>query len=656
MAQPLRILLVEDDSRDADLIVLALRRDGFEPDWRRVDAKADYLGGLHPGLDVIISDYSLPGFSGMEALELLKETGLEIPFMLVSGTIGEEMAVEAMKLGASDYLLKDRLARLGTAVRRVLDQSHRRNQHKQALDALQRTSKMLQTIFDSAPVAILGLDLQGKVVRWNAGAFRMFGWTEGEVIGRVCPTVPEEGREGYLAMIAQVVRAGGQTGVSSLRRTKSGDTLHTSIVAAALHDATGATVGVMTIIEDITKQRQAEQALRQSEEQLRQSQKMEAIGQLSSGVAHDFNNLLTVIKGHLDLFRLKGQISPTMINSVNQINHAADRASTLTRQLLMFSRQQVMRQADYNLNGLVANLSKMLRRLLSEKIVIEVNYASRPMIIRADEGMVEQVLLNLAINARDAMADGGSLSISTQPVDFTKASAVRIPEAREGKFVCLQVTDSGSGIPPETLPRIFEPFFTTKEVGKGTGLGLAMVYGIMQQHNGWITVESRLGQGTTFRAYFPRLHTTTLTPFEEKNEMVLPGGHEGILLVEDEAAVRQIAEAALVSLGYRVFSAVNGKVALQVWDTQKQNIELVMTDLIMPEGIGGAELAALVLADNPLMPVVYMSGYSNDATTEDLHLEEGVNYLSKPFDLTSLAQIVRSMLNRAAVHEPLVKP
>ncbi len=242
MAQPLRILLIEDDPRDADLIVLVLRRDGFEPDWRRVDTKADYLSGLHPGLDVIMSDYSLPGFGGIEALELLKETGLEFPFLLVSGMTGEEMAVEAMKLGASDYLLKDRLARLGPAVRRALEQSHRRNQHKQALDALQRTSRMLQTIFDSAPVAILGLDLQGKIVRWNAGAFRMFGWTEGEVIGGVCPTVPEENQADYLEMIAQVVRAGGQTELISRRRTKNGGMLHTSIVAAALHDATGETV------------------------------------------------------------------------------------------------------------------------------------------------------------------------------------------------------------------------------------------------------------------------------------------------------------------------------------------------------------------------------------------------------------------------------
>jgi two-component system, cell cycle sensor histidine kinase and response regulator CckA len=791
MAQSLRILLVEDDSQDTALVVRELRRAGFEPDWKRVDTKEDYLDSLHAGLDIIISDYSLPQFGGVDALELLKESGLEIPFMIVSGTIGEETAVEAMKLGASDYLLKDRLARLGPAVRQALEQSRRRNQHKQAVEALQRTSKLLQTIFDSAPVAILGLDLQGRVIRWNAGAYRMFGWTEGEVIGRVCPTVPEDHLLQYLAMIERAAHEGGQTGMIDLRRKKNGEMIYTSVVSAALHNGVGETVGVMAIIEDIsarrrteeelklreaslvqaqriahlgswsmelidmedisenplrwsdemfsllgyepgrdkatiddffervhpedrdkvkialgetlregspfevehrivlpdgteriiheeadlirdsqtgrvlrivgtvqdiTKQRQSELALRTSEEQLRQSQKMEAIGQLSSGVAHDFNNLLTVIKGHLDLFRIKGQISPKMISSVKQINHAADRASTLTRQLLMFSRQQVMQQADYNLNGLVSNLSKMLRRLLTEKIVIQVNYAARPLMIRADEGMVEQVLLNLAINARDAMVDGGTLTISTEPVDFNKTSAARVAQARPGKFVCLQITDSGSGIPDETLPRIFEPFFTTKEVGKGTGLGLAMVYGIMQQHNGWVSVESEVGAGTTFRAYFPRLDSATITPFEEKGGSALPGGHEGILLVEDEAAVRQIAEAALVSLGYRVFSAPSGRAALQVWDTHKQSIELLVTDLIMPEGIGGRELAVLLLAENPQLPVVYMSGYSNEVASEEFQLEEGVNYLAKPFDLAGFSKIIRASLNRAAIQEPLGRP
>jgi len=766
---------------------MALRRAGFEPDWKRVDTKEDFLASLHPGLDVIMSDYALPQFSGIEALEHLKETGLDIPFMIVSGTIGEETAVEAMKLGASDYLLKDRLARIGPAIQQALEQSRHRKQHKQALDALQRTTKMLQTIFDSAPVAILGLDVQGKIIRWNAGAYRMFGWTEGEACGRVCPSVPEEEIVEFLAMIDRVMRGcANEAELLALHRKKNGDKIYVSIVSAALQNTAGENAGVMAIIEDvterkrteeelrlrekslsqaqriahlgswsmdlidledistnpvrwsdelfsllgyeagrgeatldrffervhpadqtrvkialgeamhngsrfdiehrlllpggkirviheqadivrhlqtgqllqivgtvhdITKQREAEKALRASEEQLRQSQKMEAIGQLSSGVAHDFNNLLTVIKGHLDLFQLKGQVSPKMLNSVQQMSHAADRASTLTRQLLMFSRQQEMQQADYNLNGLVSNLSKMLRRLLSERIVIQVNYSSRPSMIRADEGMVEQVLLNLAINARDAMSNGGNLTVTTEPVDLSAASAGKIPHARAGKFICLEVSDTGSGIAPEIMPRIFEPFFTTKEIGKGTGLGLAMVYGIMRQHDGWITVESEVGRGTTFRAYFPRLEFATLTPFEEKGITALPGGHEGILLVEDEATVRQVAEAALVSLGYRVFTAASGRAALTAWEIHKQSIELLLTDLIMPEGTGGRELAAVLLAESPQLPVIYMSGYSNEVAGENFSLEEGVNYLPKPFDLTSLAKIVRNVLNQSLVHD-----
>jgi CheY-like chemotaxis protein len=322
----------------------------------------------------------------------------------------------------------------------------------------------------------------------------------------------------------------------------------------------------------------------------------------------------------------------------------------------MFSRQQVMQQADYNLNGLVSNLSKMLRRLLTEKIVIQVNYSSRPAMLRADEGMIEQVLLNLAINARDAMPNGGNLTITTEPVDLSAGGASKIPHARAGKFVCLEVSDTGCGMTPDLMARIFEPFFTTKEIGKGTGLGLAMVYGIMQQHDGWITVASEVEKGTTFRAYFPRLDFATLTPFEEKGTTALPGGHEGILLVEDEATVRQVAEAALVSLGYRVFTAASGRAALTAWEIHKQSIELLLTDLIMPEGIDGRELAALLVTESPQLAVIYMSGYSNDVAGENFSLEEGVNYLSKPFDLTSLAKIVRNVLNQSLVHEPQGRP
>jgi PAS domain S-box-containing protein len=390
---------------------------------------------------------------------------------------------------------------------------------------------------------------------------------------------------------------------------------------------------------------------RQMEEQFRQSQKMEAIGQLSGGVAHDFNNLLTVIKGHIGLLRIKEQVSPAMAESIQQIDDAANRAARLTRQLLTFSRQEVMQPADHNLNGLVANLSKMLRRLLSENIEMTVEFAPVPLPIRGDEGMVEQVLLNLVVNARDAMSRGGVLRVVTATVDLDEAAAHATPPARPGTFACLTVSDTGTGIAPEIRSHIFEPFFTTKGVGKGTGLGLATVYGIMQQHGGWITMESEVGRGTTFRAYFPRL-ATSLVETGAAQPAALQGGHETILLVEDEPAVRAVAEVALAGLGYRVFAASSGLVALQVWEEHKHEIELLLTDLIMPDGITGRDLALRLRAGAPKLPVIYMSGYSHEVAGGDFPLEEGMNYLPKPFDLTSLAKQVRASLDRGATTPP----
>jgi two-component system cell cycle sensor histidine kinase/response regulator CckA len=385
------------------------------------------------------------------------------------------------------------------------------------------------------------------------------------------------------------------------------------------------------------------------EEQLRQSQKMEAIGQLSGGVAHDFNNLLTVIKGHIGLLRAKGQVSPAITGAIQQIDDAANRAANLTRQLLTFSRQQVMETAELNLTGVVMNMAKMLRRLLSENIEMELVAADQPLPIRADEGMVEQVLLNLVVNARDAMPRGGRLEVSTAPIDFDDRAA---HPARVGAFACLTVRDTGTGIPPEIMSHIFEPFFTTKGVGKGTGLGLATVYGVLQQHNGWVTVESVVGQGTTFRAYFPRQASSLPAMPSGTVAASLSGGHEGILLVEDESTVRDIAQAALTGLGYRVFTATSGLAALQVWEAHRDEVDLLLTDLVMPEGITGRDLAARLRESTPDLRIIYMSGYSYDVAGADLVLKEGVNYLPKPFDLASLARIVRNMLDREVSRPP----
>ena len=396
---------------------------------------------------------------------------------------------------------------------------------------------------------------------------------------------------------------------------------------------------------DITKQKMLE-------EHLRQTQKMEAIGQLSGGVAHDLNNLLTVIKGHIGLLRVKGQVSPEISEPLQQIDLAADRAAKLTRQLLTLSRQQVMQLVGLNLNGVVLSLTKMLRRLLSEHIEMSVECVPQPLLIRADEGMVEQVLLNLVVNARDALPLTGRLRISTESVDIGEPEARSMGQGRPGAFVCLAVSDNGTGIAGEILPRIFEPFFTTKGIGKGTGLGLATVYGIMQQHEGWITVESAVGRGTIFRAYFPRLASAVPATPVDQGSSPIRGGHEGILLVEDEPAVRLMAEVALASLGYRVFPAAGGLEALQVWETHRHEIELLLTDMVMPNGLTGRDLALRLRARAPQLPVIYMSGHNREMAGRNFALSEGSNYLPKPFDLTSLASLVRASLDRGASNPP----
>jgi len=414
--------------------------------------------------------------------------------------------------------------------------------------------------------------------------------------------------------------------------------------SAPVWDKKGRLYGRIWTFRDITERKQLT-------EQLRQSQKMDAIGQLAGGVAHDFNNLLTVINGHIGLLQMKGQASPALANSIQQIADAANRAGNLTRQLLTFSRQEVMEPADHNLNSLVANLLKMLRRLLGEHIELEVDYSPVALPIRADEGMVEQVLLNLVVNARDAMGKGGTLRINTAPVDLSENDVHGQPQLRPGRFACLMVSDTGHGIAPEILPRIFEPFFTTKEAGKGTGLGLATVYGVMQQHEGWITVESTPGCGTTFRAYFPRLKST-VTEVAAVQSPGIRGGHETILFVEDEEAVRTLGEAALVGLGYRVLCAATGAEALQLWQAHRHEIDLLVTDLVMPGGINGRELAERLQPDQPRMPVIYMSGYSHEVAGKDLTLVEGRNFMAKPFDVAKLARTVRSNLDRSISRKP----
>ena len=405
-------------------------------------------------------------------------------------------------------------------------------------------------------------------------------------------------------------------------------------------DPAGQPRRVAGIVQDITQRKLLE-------EQLRRSQKLEAVGQLAGGVAHDFNNILAVIQLQAGLMKADESLSEEHRGHARDIERASDRAANLTRQLLQFSRKQALRQSDLDLCEVVTSVSKMIGRILGGQIQMQIKCAAQPLFVHADEGMLEQVLMNLTVNARDAMPQGGQLIIETAAVAFDVNTAKQSVQARPGTFACLSVTDTGCGIPPEVLSKIFEPFFTTKEVGKGSGLGLSAVLGIVQEHQGWINVYSEAGRGTAVRIYLPLLdrlsdHKPVTAPPD-----AISTGEETILLVEDDDDVRASLRTTLRLLGYEVLEAATGAEALQVWKQHHAKIHLLLTDLMMPGGMNGLELAKQLLQQNPKLKVVYASGYSAGISSQDpdLTLQEGVNFIAKPFDSQKLAKILRHCLD-----------
>jgi signal transduction histidine kinase/HAMP domain-containing protein len=396
---------------------------------------------------------------------------------------------------------------------------------------------------------------------------------------------------------------------------------------------------VHAYVEDITERLNLEA-------QFRQSQKMESVGQLAAGVAHDFNNMLTVVQGHSGMLMTKPTLPTELLDPVQAIYFAAERAAGLTRQLLMFSRKNVMQPRNLDLREVVAQISRLLTRLLGETIKLEINSPAFMPLVEGDSGMIEQVLMNLAVNARDAMAKGGKLTISASPVDIGSWYVSTHPDSYEGSFVCLRITDTGCGMDALTLGRIFEPFFTTKEVGKGTGLGLATVYGIVKQHKGWIEVTSELGVGTTFNTFFPATSEfVTHVPTRSPSEVVVPEGQETILVVEDEPLLRDLANAILTNCGYQVLEAATGVEALNVWDRHEGRIQLLLTDMIMPEGMSGMELAQRLVTVRPSLKIIIASGYSMDELDNDFMRERNARFIQKPYTHITLPQAVRECLD-----------
>lgn len=881
-AQPLHILLIEDNPHDERLMLVALRRAGFDPQVVRAQTEQEFLDHLSPSLDVILCDYSLPQFNALRALELRNERAPDVPLLVVSGSIGEETAVWAIKQGATDYLLKDRLARLGPAIQHAVQQRRLRDAEQRAQAALSTREHQYRALTDSIPQIVwtlspdghiqylnrhaleylgivspqelqAGMDLfvhpedhqmsaalhrkilqsgepgelelrirradgqfrwhlnrqvpvrdaagallqwvgtcvdihdqktaaeqlardalllasvrdsivvtnlEGIVTYWNEGATRLFGWTADEMVGRpYADRYPEPRRSQVANQIRDQRHPSERSGeYEDLHKDGSVVWIHTRVSVQT--DASGQPIGILELSHDITEERRVKEALllrdqaiqaasqgilitdntqpdnpivysspgfermtgykaaeilgkncrflrgkdtdpaavkqlrdaihegrpcavellnyrkdgtpfwnaltiapvqpkgqithfvgvqtdvterRKLEEQYRQAQKMEAVGLLAGGVAHDFNNLLTVITGITDMALLSVAENDPLRADLQEILRAGDRAANLIQQLLTFSRRQIVKTEVLSLNTQLRDIQNLLQRLVGDPISLELQLDRNLGNVRLDPSQLEQVVMNLVVNARDAMPHGGKLLIRTQNVELDETFVAMSPSLTPGAFVLLEVSDTGIGMDASTQSRVFEPFFTTKPKGHGTGLGLSTVYGIVKQNGGAIRINSELEVGTSFRIYLPRVSENV-----QRNQPARPthkGGTEArtILIVDDEEALLHTARRILENAGYSVLTVSSGHEALQTLQQYDGKVHLVLTDVMMP-GLNGPDLAAKIAASHPPVKILFASGFADDRL---FHLKNAdTHFINKPYTIEQLTHKVREVLHK----------
>jgi len=684
---PLRVLIAEDSDDDARLLLAELRRAGFEPASERVDNPSAMRAALdRQAWDLVIGDYSMPAFSGPAALALLRERDLDTPFIFVSGTIGEDVAVEAMKAGAQDFLTKGNLRRLIPAIERELRDAEVRRERRRAQTALLERARLAELTSDVGVALAHGTDLRAMLqlcaealVRHLDVAFARV-WTLDDASGML-ELQASAGMYTHIDGPHSRVPLG-RYKIGTIARDRRPHLTNQVVGDPQVHDQEWArreglvafagyplvvhdrVVGVMAMFarhalsEFVPKalvsvasavavgieRKRAEEALRRSEALLRQSQKMEAVGRLAGGVAHDFNNLLTVITSYSDLLLEDFAADDPKREDVAEIRKAAEGAAALTRQLLAFSRQQVLEPKVLDVKAVIAGTEKLLQRLIGADVDVTTSLAPDLGAVKADPVQLEQVIINLAVNARDAMPTGGRLTIEAANVEMDEGYVRNHAPARAGRYVLLAMSDTGTGMDEQTRARIFEPFFTTKERGKGTGLGLATVYGIVKQAGGFIWVYSEPGRGTSFKVYLPRVDAP-VEPVAARPGTTEPRrGSETVLVVEDAASVRLVTRQVLERYGYAVLEAPDGETALRLAAKHHGPIRLLLTDIVMP-GLSGQQLAGQLAHLRPEMKVLYVSGYGDRAVVQHGILASEVAYLQKPFTPETLARRVRDVLD-----------
>jgi PAS domain S-box-containing protein len=631
--KPLRVLVVEDRDDDLVLLLEELRRSGYQVTHTRVETEAALRLALTTGAwDILLSDFSLPTMTAHHVLAAAKELRPDLPCIVISGTVAEESAVDVLRAGARDFVVKDRMMRLVPAIERELRESSDRSRLKQSEESLRQMRERMQFALETVGVGTWEANLRTGAMSWSDVMERLHGLEPGAFAGTCDAFVALVHRDDQDA--ARGLVRGAAANAADLRveyRTcrPDGSTHWMAAIGRTVRDERGPPVRAAGVALDVTAQKQLE-------DQVRQAQKMESIGNLAGGVAHDFNNLLTVILGECEITAMQQPAGGEVTQSLDAIRGAAISAAALTKQLLTFSRRQVVSPRLFDLNDAIKSFSKILRRLVEESVRLDFQLAPAAQPVRADPAQIEQVLLNLVANARDAMPDGGLVTITTSEVT---SNGVPPPSPLPpGHYVQLSVSDTGTGMSPDVQARLFEPFFTTKPVGSGTGLGLATVHGIVKQSGGHIAVQSTLGKGTTFTVHFPAASRTAEDAASASDGANVLDGSETILVVEDNTALRSLTERILRTHGYTVLGAANGTQAKRISEGHDGDIAAVLTDVVMPDHSGPA-LAESIRSRRPSTKVIYMSGY-----TAHHDRVAGHAFLQKPFTSKQLLATVRAAL------------
>jgi two-component system cell cycle sensor histidine kinase/response regulator CckA len=650
MAEPLRLLVVDDAIEHAQMVVEFLRSgDAWPNGYMKIASSYDEAleAFVAQPFDVAVVDYWLGSRDGLMLLRDIRKRGIDTPVVMLTSRGAEEVAVEAMKAGAADYLSKANLSieALERAIRHALALHAEEQQRWHAEAALRASEERFRALVENSSDALLLLDAQGRVTYLTPSSQRHVGWEPPQMLGRsIFDFIHPDDCETISAQMAEALRKPGTPVVHEVR-FQHADSAYRIMEGVAVNRLDDPSVGAIIVnARDITERRKLEQ-------QLRQAQKMEAVGQLAGGVAHDFNNLLTAILGYSSLMLDDIPAEDPLRQDLVEIQSAGERAAALTRQLLAFSRRQMLQPQVVDINGLVRQLEKLLRRLISEDVELMIALASDLLPVRVDPASIEQILVNLAVNARDAMPLGGRLTIETANVELDDTYAFRHAMMPPGRYVMLAVGDTGQGMDEATRLRVFEPFFTTKEQGKGSGLGLATVYGMVKQSGGFIWVYSEPGHGTVFKVYLPPAESRTRPqPVDFDRRGDAKPGWETVLLVEDEDAVRALGREVLRRHGYVVLEARHGVDAVRVAERHTDAIHLLITDVVMPH-LSGREVAERLVTIRPEMKVLFMSGYTDHAVMHR-DVTPGAAFLQKPFTPEVLARKVRQVLDGASDARP----